>query len=852
MRGARVGSARARCGAAVATAAAVAVAAAVGGAAALSTVPQAPVLPVQPCAPGGAAEGQAFCNASKTARERAAALADLLTPEEAAGLLTARRSPLGGVPRLGVPQYDFGGNCIHGVQSRCAPDGRCPTSFPSPNALGASFDEGLWAAMAEVIGTELRALWRQGVGENRASGLPPIGLDCWSPNINIARDPRWGRVMEVPSEDPLVNGRFGAVYSRGLQEGEDERYLRAVATLKHFAAYNLDDIPGTNITRFNFDARVSSFDLADSYLPAFEASIKDGKARSVMCSYNAINGVPACANKALLEDTLRGAWGFDGYVTSDSGAVAGIGPGPFGGKGGHSYAPDEAGAVKAALAAGTDINSDVNTQHSTSSPYLREIPPGVANGTIPMRDVKAALVNSLALRFELGLFDDITDQPYWHVPPGIVGAPEHVALSAKAAAASMVLVQNEGGVLPLKAATSLAIVGPHANATRALLGNYLGQQCPGGYGDVACLRGVGQEIAARNAGGAVTIAPIPVQDAPVAGELEAAVAAAAAADTVVLAMGLDTSVEREAHDRSTLELPGAQMELVRKVAALRGGADAEDSKPVVAVVLCGAPPALEELSSLVPGVLVGFYPGAQGAAAIADALFGKANPGGKLPFTFFKRGYVNESRPYGDMDMTAYPGKTYRYYRGDQRLWRFGAGLSYTSFALSSARFEGSANVGPGGIPSRAHWPDRSHGLLRGGSELEESRLRPGLTEAARVSESSRAKSLVVDVTNTGNVTGATVVQVYARPSETERLVSTGFSAAATLQRRLLAFRRVELAAGDATSVRFAISAADLRLVSDAGARTSVPGTFVLEVTDSGAGAADALSARVVVEATTS
>ena len=182
----------------------------------------------------------AFCDASLPIDKRVDDLVSRLKPEEKPPLLTARQSPLGNVSRLGVPEYDWGANCIHGVQSRCTDDGRCPTSYPNPNFMGAAFNRSMWHGMAEIIGKELRALWLLGVGEDHSSNLPHLGLDCWSPNIGIVRDPRWGRNLETPSEDPLVCGSFGTEVTRGLQEGEDARFMQAIVTLKHFDANSLE------------------------------------------------------------------------------------------------------------------------------------------------------------------------------------------------------------------------------------------------------------------------------------------------------------------------------------------------------------------------------------------------------------------------------------------------------------------------------------------------------------------------------------------------------------------------------------------------------------------------------------
>ena len=217
-----------------------------------------------------------FCNPKLPLRSRVDDLISRLTLDEKPTLLIARNSPKGNISRLGIPEYDWGGNCIHGVQSRCSKDGRCPTSFPNPNGLGATFNRSVWRGMGAVIGIELRSLWLQGVGEDHDSNLPHIGLDCWSPNIGIVRDPRWGRNLETPSEDPSLCGSFGAEVTKGLQESPtDPRFVQAIVTLKHFDANSLEGNwgPRGNLTRHTFDANISMSDLHTTYLPAFKQAV---------------------------------------------------------------------------------------------------------------------------------------------------------------------------------------------------------------------------------------------------------------------------------------------------------------------------------------------------------------------------------------------------------------------------------------------------------------------------------------------------------------------------------------------------------------------------------------------------
>lgn len=380
---------------------------------AMPTIPRA-------CAPPH--DTYAFCDPQLPLQARLDNLLSLLTLDEKPTLLLARNSPRGNVSRLGVPEYDWGGNCIHGVQSRCADDGRCPTSFPNPNSLGASFNRSVWRSMGEVIGVELRSLWLQGVGENHATDLPHIGLDCWSPNIGIVRDPRWGRNLETPSEDPTVCGSFGVEVTKGLQESKtDPRFVQAVVTLKHFDANSLEGDwgPGGKINRHTVDAQISAHDLHESYLPAFRQCVTEGGALGVMCSYNAINGVPSCANHWLLNETLRGAWNFSGYVSSDSGAVVDV-------YHSHNYTHSWTQTVAKTIEAGCDVESYLpGRAYSTSGPYEKYVPAAVRSGELDISALDAAVRRTLRLRFRLGLFDPIADQPMWRVPPEAVQSAEH-------------------------------------------------------------------------------------------------------------------------------------------------------------------------------------------------------------------------------------------------------------------------------------------------------------------------------------------------------------------------------------------------------------------------------------------
>lgn len=820
----------------------------------------------------------AFCNTSLSLAERVDDLVSRLAPSEIPALLTAREGgggspgPPGNVSRLGLPEYDWGVNCVHGacccfsaftirmsrcdtasrplllpppscatlalpgVQTTCGRVGeepRCPTSFPSPNSLGATFNTSLWRDIGSAIGLELRSLWLQGAREAMPwSGQPHAGLDCWSPNINIARDPRWGRNQEVPSEDPTVNGLFGQMYTIGLQTGQDPRYLQAVVTLKHFDAYSLEKADG--FTRHDFNAQVSNFSLASTYLPAFRAAVTRGGATGVMCSYNAINGIPACAS-GMLNQTLRGEWGFTGYITSDTGAVEDIYKH-------HAYVPDGPRAACAALAAGgTDIDS--------GKVYSESLLEGVRLGYCSMDDLRRSLRRTLGLRFRLGLFDPIEAQPYWHVPPEAVASPTHRQLNLLAARSSIVLLKNEpllgvpagsgservheeridapgvadpsrradeqagpvpsewvwGGkltgrlgviapqTLPLPTGRSLAVIGPHANASAALVGNYVGQVCPGASPtDLSCVETVAGALSAFASSTAVVEGSGLTR--PILGGVAAAVAAARAAEHVVLMLGIGQSIEGEGRDRTSIGLPKAQAELAAAVLAL--------GKPAVLVLINGGVVSAAEVFGAAPAIVEAFYPGVLGARAIAETLYG-ANPHccGKLPFTLYPESYVSAVK-MSDMEVrpspaSGSPGRTYKWYTGPA-LFRFGDGLALTSFDVRAADgFVSTPIVLPiAKVRRHVAQPQGQPPLLR----------------------------LAVTISNTGTREGDEVPMLFVDPPAS--VAALGFSPPRT---QLAAFERVHLLPGKSTVVRFDVDVAEaLALVNDAGDAALVPGRFVL------------------------
>eukprot|EP00048_Salpingoeca_helianthica_P015648 m.227816 g.227816 ORF g.227816 m.227816 type:complete len:774 (+) comp17327_c0_seq1:3-2324(+) len=715
-----------------------------------------------------ATSGYPFCDPSLPIDTRIQDLISRLTLEEKPYLMVARESPKGNISRLGIPEYDWGGNCIHGVQSRCGT--RCPTSFPNPNALGATFNSSNWLGMGRVIGIELRSLWLQGVGENHGSNLPHIGLDCWSPNIEVVRDPRWGRNMETPSEDPLINGLYGTMYSRGMQQGDDPRYLMGVTTLKHFDANSLEGTwgPYKNITRHTINENISIYDLASTYLYPFAVSVIEGGAAGVMCSYNSINGVPSCANPWLLDDVLRKSWGFDGYVTSDSGAVEDV-------LENHHYVSNRTEAVAEAIRAGCDVQSaswPKDQPWSTGGWYIDETPSAVKTGLLSEADLDAALARVLRIRFRLGLFDPIDQQPYWHIPPEAVRTPESEALATDMTEQGLVLLQNPS-VLPLVAGQRVAVIGPLARDKGVLLGNYLGQVCPGNNtDDFSCVDDILHSIHHINGLDKTTyVQGVSSVTSMSTSGFAAAISAANAAEAVILVIGLDGSVEGEGHDRHSITLPGVQEQLAAELLAT--------GKPVVIVLLNGGAVAIDALVGSKAAIIEAWYPGYYGAGAIGRAIFGQTNKFGKLPITIFNSEYVSQFDMLS-FDMTRAPGRTYRYFTGTP-LFPFGFGLSYTTFQLDWA----------GPVPQQL----------------------PG--------------SASISVHNMGSRGGDETVMVFFTP-----LDLPASAPASKIVKQLLTFERVTVAAEQTITINFALTMNQLALFDAQGNRVVFGGRYRLLFTN--------------------
>jgi beta-glucosidase len=408
------------------------------------------VLAVASCAAQSAAN-PVYLDPSKPIEVRVDDLVSRMTLEEKASQLVNQARA---IQHLNIPAYDWWSEALHGVANAGT-----ATVFPEPIGLAATFDDPLIHQMAIVIGIEARAKHYQAVKAGRRDIME--GLDFWSPNINIFRDPRWGRGQETYGEDPFLTGRMGVAFVTGLQ-GDDPNYLRVISTPKHFAVHS-----GPEPSRHNMDVLVSKHDMEDTYLPAFRSAVTEGKAESVMCAYNRVNGEPACANTFLLQDTLRGAWKFNGYVVSDCDAVVDIFEG-------HRFTKSPAEAAAISLKKGMDNEcADFFTEATTNADYVNYLD-AVKQGMLTEKDIDVALKRLYTARMRLGLFDPPEKVPYAQIPESEIDSAPHRELALKIARESMVLLKNDG-VLPLTAAAKkILVVGPLADSTGVLHGNYSG------------------------------------------------------------------------------------------------------------------------------------------------------------------------------------------------------------------------------------------------------------------------------------------------------------------------------------------------------------------------------------------
>eukprot|EP01063_Lacrimia_lanifica_P022451 TRINITY_DN30039_c0_g1_i1.p2 TRINITY_DN30039_c0_g1~~TRINITY_DN30039_c0_g1_i1.p2 ORF type:complete len:774 (+),score=280.51 TRINITY_DN30039_c0_g1_i1:46-2367(+) len=753
----------------------------------------------RPC-DGGPLAGSPFCDPARPAEERAAWLVRNLTTAEKGSLMSFNAA---GVDRLGLPFYNWYNEGLHGVAWSIGVSftGDTPyaTSFPQVITTSASWNRTLWRAVGGAVSTEGRAFNNAG----------HAGLTFWTPNINIIRDPRWGRGQETPGEDPMLTSQYANWFVTAFEgrtppaktatvEGaaapktplENGPYLKGSACCKHFYGYDLED--WHSVTRYAFDAVINKQDEADTYLPQFHSCVTTANVSSLMCSYNSVNGTPSCMNGGAMNDLARGAWGFDGYITSDCGAVEFITV--------PRFKDGPLGAVRDTLGAGMDIDC---------GPLFRYggVEASVAAGVTPIASVDRALVNLFKTQLRLGMFDPAAQQPFMNISTDAIRSSAHQELAREAALQGVVLLKNTGGVLPLTGkGLKVAVIGPHANATVAMQGNYFGRAAH----IVSPAEGLQRYADVTVEVGCYVDTVCPLVDTA------AVEAAAKAADVVVLAVGLGQLQEREGADRSGIGFPGQQAALISAAAAAAKG-------PVVAVVIAGGPLDLTPLKAAanVDAVVWAGYPGEAGGTAVADVLFGAVNPSGRLTATQYKAEYIEKLSMF-DMGMRPdaakhNPGRTYRFYPGDVS-YAFGEGYSYTTF-----QYDVLSTAPSGGRNDPVNVEDVLAGCTSANAAQAYS---PRASDATLLTVRVRVK-------NTGKRAGADVVQLFAVPPRP--------GADGAPLKSLVDFEKVHLEPGAEAVVAFTLSYYALSLADASGLRQPAVGTWRLEVNFNAAATHDVL-----------
>ncbi|UPL51024.1 glycoside hydrolase family 3 N-terminal domain-containing protein [Hymenobacter sublimis] len=677
----------------------------------------------------------AYLDPSKPVNVRVRDLISRLTLEEKADQMMYNSKA---IERLNIPAYNWWNEALHGVGRAGA-----ATVFPQAIGLGATFDDDLALRVSTAISDEARAMYNAAVAKGYRQQYS--GLTFWTPNINIFRDPRWGRGQETYGEDPTLTGRLGVAFVKGLQ-GPDSQHLKVAACAKHFAVHS-----GPEKLRHEFNAVASPQDLQETYLPAFKQLV-DANVEAVMCAYNATNGEPCCGNQYLLQDVLRKQWGFKGHIVSDCWALVDFYKG-------HNVVKTPAEAAALALQRGVNLNC--------GSVYP-SLPEAVRKGLTTEAQMDSSLAILLRTKFKLGLFDAPGSSPYDKLSASVINSPQHRALAREAAQKFIVLLKNNG-VLPLR--NDLAkyfVTGPNAANLDALLGNYYGVNPE----MKTILEGL---VAGVSPASQMQYRPGALLDRPNQNGVDWVSGTARTSDATFVVLGINGLLEGEEGesiaspsfgDRLDYNLPQNQLDFLR-------GLRKNNTQPLVAIITGGSPMNLAEVHELADAVVLAWYPGEEGGNAIADVVFGKVSPSGKLPITFPKS--LDQLPAYESYGML---GRTYRY-MSQEPMYPFGYGLSYAKFEYSGLK-----------LPKRA------------------AKNKPVEVEAT--------------VRNTGKVAGEEVVQLY--------LTHTPRQGQQVPRYALKNFRRVQLQPGASTTVRFTLTPEQLALIDAQGKSVAPNGPVTVAV----------------------
>ena len=605
----------------------------------------------------GTSEKLSYLDTSLSFAERAKDLVGRLTLDEKVSLMN---HPAQGVPRLNIPAYNYWNEALHGVGR----NGRA-TVFPQAIGMAATWDKELIYQVASAIGDEGRAKYHAALRRNGYTDQYQ-GLTFWAPNVNIFRDPRWGRGQETWGEDPFLTGEMASAFVQGLQ-GDHPKYLKAAACAKHYAVHS-----GPEKDRHTFNAIVTKRELYDTYLPAFKKLVIEAKVESVMGAYNRTLGEVCCASKLLIQEILRGEWNFQGHLVSDCGALCDFHLH-------HKVTKDAAESAALALKGGCDLGCDVGCDH-----VFNEIPEAIQRGLITEADVDCALERTFVTRFKLGMFDPPEEVPFTSISTDVVACEEHRQLAYHTATEAVVLLKNKNNILPIKSSTKkIFVTGPIATSIEVLLGNYYG------FNDqmITLLEGITGRIpegmGMEYTSGAMLKHPREIKNTWAPGMAQSA-------DFAIVCAGLSSFLEGEEGesllspmngDRDSISLPESQVNYIKEL-TIHG-------VKIVLVLTGGSPIALGEVEDMVDAILFVWYPGMEGGNAVADVLFGDVSPAGKLPVTFPRS--LDQLPAFDDYSMK---GRTYRYMT-EEPLYPFGFGLSYSCFEYSDLQLD-KTNIAPG------------------------------------------------------------------------------------------------------------------------------------------------------------
>eukprot|EP01060_Flectonema_neradi_P016783 TRINITY_DN2341_c1_g1_i1.p1 TRINITY_DN2341_c1_g1~~TRINITY_DN2341_c1_g1_i1.p1 ORF type:complete len:848 (+),score=204.59 TRINITY_DN2341_c1_g1_i1:39-2582(+) len=610
-------------------------------------------------------KGYGFCDPSKSIDERIDDLVSRVTVEEMvaavvpdAALGSLCHCHTQGVPSLDIPDYTWLVETNTAVASDCIAPGKCATTFSGPMGMGASFNKTSWTLKGRVMSTEMRAFYN--AHWHRSNIGADVLITGYGPNINIARDPRFGRSSELPGEDPFHSGTYATHMVTGMQEKDSAGHPRMLAYLKHFTAYSKE------ANRGHDTYEISKRDFFETYLPQYEMAFTKGNATGAMCSYNAENGAPSCANGWLLNTVMRGMWNRPySHITTDCGAVHNM-------RGPPLNLNSDLNATVATFNGGTDLEMGSNlTSANLLDAYQRNL--------VSYTTIKNSFIRAYRPQIMAGRFDPIPSTEWNKIKiADVVNSTYHQQVAQEAAQQSLVLLKNDKSFLPLKKGVNLAVVGPMGMTSQGLLSDYAGDmQCFSGSGNATgkkydCIPTIFEAISRENTNGQ-TVGSMGVDvNSTDTSKIAEAMAQAKGADIIIAVMGIDKTIEHEGHDRPDTKLPGLQESFLSQLLAL--------NKPVVLILCNGGALAIDNFITGPTSIIEAFNPSTQGSKAIALTLFGK-NRFGKLPVTMYPHDYISKQN-MSNYDMAKSPGRTYKYYDGEP-LFPFGFGMSYTTFDMS-------------------------------------------------------------------------------------------------------------------------------------------------------------------------